>query len=77
MPRQIGRNLADDIYTFIILYKIFVIYIHWKICYQFLNWHKWAVVQAMAWRPIDDKPLPEPMTILFTETYMRHPASMS
>ena len=30
------------------------------------------LVQVMAWRQIGDKPLPEPMLILFTDTYMRH-----
>ena len=34
--------------------------------------NKWALVQVMAWRRIGDKPLPEPMLIQFTDTYMRH-----
>ena len=31
-----------------------------------------ALVQAMAWRRTDDKPLPEPMLTQFTDAYMRH-----
>ena len=30
-----------------------------------------ALVQVMAWRRTDDKPLPEPMLIQFTDAYMR------
>ena len=31
-----------------------------------------ALVQAMAWRWTDDKPLPEPMLNQFNDEYMRH-----
>ena len=31
-----------------------------------------ALVQVMDWRPIGDKPLPEPMMAKFTDAYMRH-----
>ena len=31
-----------------------------------------AMVQVMAWHPIGDKPLSEPMVIRFTDIYMRH-----
>ena len=35
-----------------------------------------ALVQIMAWRQPDDKPLSEPMMVLeITDTYMHHPAS--
>ena len=34
--------------------------------------NKPALVQAMAWRRIGDKPLPEPMMAQFTDAYMRH-----
>ena len=31
-----------------------------------------ALVQVMAWRRTGDKPLPEPMTTQFIDTYMWH-----
>ena len=34
--------------------------------------NKPALVQAMAWRRIDDKPLPELMMAQFMDAYMRH-----
>ena len=34
--------------------------------------NKPALVQVMAWRPIGDKLLPEPMKTHFTDAYMRH-----
>ena len=34
--------------------------------------NKPALVQVMAWRRIDDNPLPEPMMTQFTNAYMRH-----
>ena len=34
--------------------------------------NKPALVQVMAWRRIDDKPLPEPILTHFTDAYMRH-----
>ena len=36
-----------------------------------------ALVQVMAWRPTDDKPLPEPKMTQFTDVYMRHKEGMS
>ena len=33
---------------------------------------KSALVQVMAWRRTDDKPLHEPKTTQFTDAYMRH-----
>ena len=36
-----------------------------------------AFVQIMVWRQSGDKPLSEPMMVLFNEAYMRHSASMS
>ena len=35
-----------------------------------------ALVQIMAWRRLGDKPLFDPM-MAYTDTYMRHSASMS
>ena len=37
-----------------------------------LNDNKTALFQVMAWRRTGAKPLPEPMLIQFTDTYMRH-----
>ena len=34
--------------------------------------NKPAMVQVMAWRQTDDKPLPEPMLTQFTDAYMRN-----
>ena len=34
--------------------------------------NKALLVQVMAWRPTGNKPLPEPMTTLFTDEYMWH-----
>ena len=31
-----------------------------------------ALVQVMAWRRVDDNPLPEAMMTQFTDAYMRH-----
>ena len=36
-----------------------------------------ALVQIIAWRLPGDKPLSEPMLVWFTDTWMRHSASMS
>ena len=36
-----------------------------------------SLVQIMAWRRIGDKPLSEPVTVYFTDAYMRPLASMS
>ena len=36
-----------------------------------------TLVQIMAWYQTGDKPLPEPMSVCCTDTYMRHSASMS
>ena len=36
-----------------------------------------ALVQIMVWRRLGNKPLSEPMMVLFTDAYMCHSASMS
>ena len=36
-----------------------------------------ALVSIMAWRPIGDKPLSEPMLTWFTDAFMRHYGEMS
>ena len=39
--------------------------------------NKPALVQVMAWCQTGDKPLPEPMFIQFTDTYMQHKGEVS
>ena len=46
---------------------------HWKDPVD----NKSALVQVMAWRLLDAKPLPEPMLTQFTDAYMRHEGEMS
>ena len=41
------------------------------------NDSKSSLVHVMAWHAIGNNPLPEPLMTLFTDAYMRHPASMS
>ena len=36
-----------------------------------------VLVQIMAWRRLDAKPLAEPMLTRFTDAYMRHQGEMS
>ena len=36
-----------------------------------------SLVQVMAWRRADDKPLPEPMMPQFTDAYMWHKGELS
>ena len=38
--------------------------------------NKWLFVLVMAWRRTGDKPLSEPMIVLFADAYMRHLSSM-
>ena len=73
-PGQNGRHFADDIFRCIFLIEKFCILI--RISLKFVPKgpidNKWALVQVMAWRRIDDKPLPEPIPTQFTDAYMRH-----
>ena len=78
-PRQNGHNFRDDIFRYLLLNENIWILI--KISLKFV--HKGpinnipALVQIMAWCRPGDKPLSEPMLVCFTDTYMRHSASMS
>ena len=36
------------------------------------NMNKSALIQAVAWCPTGNKPLPEPMLAQFTDAYMQH-----
>ena len=48
---------------------------------KFVLWsptdNKPGLVQVMAWRQTDDKPLPLPMMTQFTDAYMRHYGKMN
>ena len=78
-PRQNGRHFADDIFKCIFLNEN--IRISNKIALKYVTWdlvdNMTALVQIMAWRRIGDKPLPEPVSVYFTDAYMRRSASMS
>ena len=75
-PRQHGRRFADD--TFIRIFLNENVWILIKISLKFVLQGPInnipALVQIMAWRRSDDKPLSEPMMItdgLLTHTYIR------
>ena len=70
-------HFADDIYKRIIMNKnnrIFI-QISLKFVTEGLIDKKLALVQVVAWCRTGDKPLPEPMVTIPTDSYMRHPAS--
>ena len=78
-PRQHGRHFADD--TFIGIFLNENVRISIKISLKFvpkgpIN-NIAALVQIMAWRRTGNKPLSEPMVILFGDAYLRLSASMS
>ena len=66
--------LADNIFKCIFLNEkdIIAIQISLILFPRSLIDNKPALVPAMAWRWIGDKPLPEPMMAQFTDAYMRH-----
>ena len=78
-PRQDGRHFPDDIFKRIFLNEN--VWILTKISLKFVPrgpiYNIPALVLTMAWRRPGDKPLSEPMTVLFIDTYMRHSASIS
>ena len=70
-------HFADDIFKRIIMNKnnrIFI-QISLKFVTEGLIDKKLALVQVVAWCRTGDKPLPEPMVTISTDSYMRHPAS--
>ena len=78
-PRQNGHHFADDIFkcislneNFWILNKIPLKYVPYGLIDNMA-----ALVQIMAWRRADVKPLSEPMMAYFTDAYMHHPGSMN
>ena len=78
-PGRNGHHFADDIFICIFLDENVRISI--KISPNFVPNGSInnipALVQIMAWRPIGDKPLSEPMLTRFTDASMRHYGEMS
>ena len=68
---QNGRHFAEDILKCIFMNEQLriLIQILLKFVRKGLVDTTWALVQVMAWRRTGDKPLPEPMLILFTDVY--------
>ena len=70
---------ADDIFKCIFLNETYEITI--RITLKFVHMspidNNPALVQVMGWRRTDDKLLPEPMLIKFTDAYIRHYGEMS
>ena len=67
-----AANLAEDIFKCIFLNENdgILIQIWLKFVPKTPINNTPALVQVMAWRRTDDKPLPEPMMNQFTDTYM-------
>ena len=68
---KIGRHFADDIFRCIFLNEKFCILtkISLKIIPKGPIDNKPTLVEIMAWRRIDDKPLSQPMLTRFTDAY--------
>ena len=70
---------ADDIFKCIFLNENYEITI--RITLKFVHRspidNNPALVQVVGWRRTDDKLMPEPMLIKFTDAYMRHYGEMS
>ena len=78
-PRRNEQHFADDIFKRIFFNEN--VWISIKISVKFvpkgpIN-NITALVQTMAWRRSGDKPLSEPMMVIFTDAYMRNSASMN
>ena len=71
---KMAANLADNIFKYIFINEKFHILI--RILLEFVPRgpidNRPALVQVMAWRRTDDKPLPETTLTHFTDAYMRH-----
>ena len=78
-PRQDGSHFADDIFTCIFFIENCCILIKFSLKYVRRGPidNNPALVQIVAWRRSGDKPLSEPIVVLFTDAYMGHSASMS
>ena len=70
---------ADDIFKCIFMNEKFYIFIRIspKFDLKGPNDNKSALVQVMAWRRTDNKPLPEPMLTQFNNAYMQHKGELS
>ena len=71
-PGQDGRHFAHDIFRCIFLNEKFCILnlISMNFVPKGLMDNKLSLVQAMVWRRIGDRPLPEPMLPQFIVAYM-------
>ena len=71
---KMTTNLTDDIFKCIFMNEKFCISI--RISLKFVPWdpieNRPAFFHVMAWSPIVDKPLPEPMLTQFSDVYMLH-----
>ena len=78
-PCQNGRHFPDDIFQCIFLNRNVQIFM--KNSLKFVSKgpinNILALVQIMGWRRRGDKPLSEPMMAWFTDSYMRHLASLN
>ena len=77
--RQNGRHFADDIFKYIFLNEncYFIFKFHLKFVPKCLIDNKLTLAEILACRRSGDKPLPEPLMALSTDTYMSHLALMS
>ena len=76
---QNGRHFADDNFKFNVFNEKFSISMETFLKFvpkrpinkpalvKFFFWEKFALVKAMAWRPTDVKPLPEPVMMQFKQ----------
>ena len=69
LPGQNGGHFSNDIFKCIFVNKKFyiLIWIPLKFVPKVPIGNKSTLVQVMAWRQIDDKPLPEPVLTQFTD----------
>ena len=74
-----GWLLTDDTFKYVFLNENVLILI--EISLKYFTWgridNEAAPAQIMDWPRTGDKPVSEPMMALFTDTYLRHPATMS
>ena len=77
-PRQNGRHFADDIFKWILVNENawIVIEIPLKFVPRYTIYNSSALVETMALRRPDDKPLSQPMLAYVIEAYMHRSASM-
>ena len=73
-PAKNGRQFAHDVFrcTFVTENFVFWLQFHWSFFPMGLIDNNPALVQIMALRRIDDKPLFEPMLAGLTDAYVQH-----